>query len=178
MLSPDLPIQGSPPVRSFRPKENLFEDPALSAEPRNRDSGSFFAPYTSEVTADKVPRVSKTGKGGKPMKRLAYVATTLCVSVLLAFTTSAVAQEEEPVQDEVVVSIQDGYFDPADIVVAPGTTVWWVNEGNYPHNVTADNGLFDSGPLYPGDSFWVTFEGQGTVTYHCSPQMAGSVTVT
>jgi plastocyanin len=55
--------------------------------------------------------------------------------------------------------------------------VWWVNEGENPHNVTADDGLFDSGPLYPGDSYWVTFEGQGTVNYHCSPQMTGSVTV-
>jgi plastocyanin len=164
-------------VRSFRSKEKSLEDPALSAESRNRDSGSFFVPFTSEATADKVPRVSKKGKGGKPMKRLAYFATTLCVLVLLAFTTAAVAQEEEPVQDEVVVSIQDGYFDPAHIVVAPGTTVRWVNEGDLPHHVTADNGLFDSGPLYPGDSFRVTFEGQGTVTYHCSPQMAGSVTV-
>ena len=100
----------------------------------------------------------------------------LCVLVLLAFVT-AVGAQEETAQDEVVVTIQDGYFDPADIVVAPGTTVWWVNEGDYSHNVTADNGLFDSGPLSPGDSFWVTFEGSGTVTYHCSPQMAGSVTV-
>jgi len=77
----------------------------------------------------------------------------------------------------VVVSTQDGYFDPAPIVVAPGTTVRWVNEGEKPHNVTADDGLFDSGTLYPGDSYWVTFEGQGTVNYHCSPQMTGSVTV-
>jgi len=110
------------------------------------------------------------------MKQLAYFLTTHCVLVLLAFAGVAVAQEEEPAQD-VVVSIQDGYFDPADIVVTPGTTVWWVNEGNYTHHVTADNGLFDSGPLYPGDWYWVTFDGQGTVTYHCSPEMAGSVTV-
>ena len=111
------------------------------------------------------------------MKRLAYFSTMLCVLVLLAFVTVAVAQQPEAPAEEVVVSIQDNYFDPADIVVAPGTTVWWVNEGENPHNVTADNGLFDSGTLYPGDSFWVTFDGQGTVTYHCSPNMPGSVTV-
>lgn len=111
------------------------------------------------------------------MKRLAYFVTTLCVLFLLAFATVAVAQQEEATQDEVVVSIQDGYFDPADIVVAPGTTVWGVNEGDYPHNVTADDGLFDSGKLYPGDSCRVTFDGSGTVAYHCSPSMTGSVTV-
>ena len=109
------------------------------------------------------------------MKRLAYLLTMVSILVLLVFVAAAGAQQE-PAQD-VVVSIQDNYFDPADIVVAPGTTVWWVNEGENPHNVTADDGMFDSGPLYPGDSYWVTFEGQGTVNYHCSPQMTGSVTV-
>ena len=113
------------------------------------------------------------------MKRLVYLLTVLSILALLVFVAAAGAQQQhqETAQDEVVVSIQDGYFDPAAIVVAPGTTVWWVNEGDYPHNVTADDGLFDSGPLYPGDSYWVTFEGQGTVNYHCSPQMTGSVTV-
>lgn len=110
------------------------------------------------------------------MKRLAGFLTVLCVLVLLVSATVAGAQTEAPA-DEVVVSIRDNYFDPQDITVAPGTTVWWVNEGENPHNVTADNGLFDSGTLYPGDSFWVTFDGQGTVTYHCSPNMPGSVTV-
>ena len=50
----------------------------------------------------------------------------------------------------VAVSIWDNYFDPAGIVVAPGTTVEWVNEGANPHSVVTDNGLFDSGLLYPG----------------------------
>ena len=112
------------------------------------------------------------------MKRLVYLLTVLSILVLLVFVAAAGAQqEEETAQDEVVVSIQDGYFDPAHIVVAPGTTVRWVNEGEKPHNVTADDGLFDSGTLYPGDSYWATFEGRGTVNYHCSPQMTGSVTV-
>jgi plastocyanin len=114
------------------------------------------------------------------MKRLSYFATTLCVLVLLAFATAAVAQQqgEETAQGDVVgVSIRDNYFDPADIVVSPGTTVEWVNEGQNPHSVVADNGMFDSGLLYPGESYQVTFEGSGTVTYHCSPEMSGSVTV-
>ena len=113
------------------------------------------------------------------MKRLAYFATTLCVLVLLAFATAAVAQQgEETTQGDVVgVSIRDNYFDPADIVVSPGTTVEWVNEGQNPHSVVADKGMFDSGLVDPGESYQVTFEGSGTVTYHCSPEMTGSVTV-
>jgi plastocyanin len=114
------------------------------------------------------------------MKRLAYF-TTLCVLVLLAFATAAVAQQkqgEETAQGDVVrVAIRDNYFDPEHITVAPGTTVEWVNEGQNPHSVRADNGLFDSGLLQPGESYQVTFDGSGTVTYHCSPEMTGSVTV-
>ena len=45
--------------------------------------------------------------------------------------------------------------------------------------MTADDGSFDSGVLNPGDSYTVAFDGQGTVTYHCTihPEMRGSVTV-
>ena len=118
----------------------------------------------------------RRGKG-EPVKRLACFSPILCLLVLPAFVTVAGAQQSEAPPEEVVVSIRDNYFDPQDITVAPGTTVWWVNEGENPHNVTADNGLFESGTLYPGDSFWVTFDGQGTITYHCSPNMPGSVTV-
>jgi plastocyanin len=110
------------------------------------------------------------------MKRLVcLIAATLSVVAVLVFVPAVGAQQEDP--GVVRVSIQDGFFDPADIVVAPGTTVEWVNEGNNPHSVIADDGQFDSGLLNPGDSFRVTFFGQGTLTYHCSPSMAGSVTV-
>ena len=55
----------------------------------------------------------------------------------------------------------------------------WTNEGNEPHTVTADNGLFDSGVLYPGDSYSVQFDGMGTVSYYCTlhPSLTGGITV-
>src|SRR5215212_3497684 len=109
------------------------------------------------------------------MKRLACLIAALSIVSLLMFVPAAGAQQED--QGVVPVSIQDGYFDPADITVASGTTVMWTNEGYQPHTVTSDDGLFDSGLLYPGDSYWVTLYGQGTTTYHCSPSMAGSLTV-
>jgi plastocyanin len=110
------------------------------------------------------------------MKRLACLIAALAIVSLLMFVPVAGAQQED--QGVVVpVSIQDGYFDPADVTVASGTTVMWTNEGNAPHTVISDDGLFDSGMLYPGDSYWVTFYGQGTTTYHCSPYMTGSITV-
>ena len=84
-----------------------------------------------------------------------------------------------PIQDVASVAIADHYFDVADIAIEPGTTVLWVNEGKVPHTVTADDGSFDSGELYPGDSYIVTFLGSGRLSYHCQlhSQMVGSVTV-
>jgi plastocyanin len=77
------------------------------------------------------------------------------------------------------VFIRDYYFDLANVAVEPGSNITWTNEGNEPHTVIADNGLFDSGVLYPGDSYTVWFDGAGTVTYHCDlhPSMTGSVIV-
>src|SRR5215204_1491598 len=84
-----------------------------------------------------------------------------------------------PIKAVVSVSIADHYFEAANIAIEPGTTVVWVNEGKVPHTVTANDGSFNSGELYPGDSYIVVFLGAGVVSYHCQlhPQMVGSVTV-
>jgi plastocyanin len=77
------------------------------------------------------------------------------------------------------VDIDDHAFDPAQRNIAPGTRVMFINNDTEPHTATADNGLFDTGELEPGDSSWVSFEGAGTVTYHCElhPDMKGSIVV-
>jgi plastocyanin len=108
------------------------------------------------------------------VRQLSYLAT-LAILALLMLAPSAGAQD----QNVVTVPIRDFFFDPAEITVESGTTVMWVNEGSHPHTVTSDDGQFDSEALNPGDSFMVTFSGQGTLTYHCEihPSMTGSVTV-
>ncbi len=77
------------------------------------------------------------------------------------------------------VSIGDNFFEPAAATIDPGDSVTWTNNGAVPHTVTADNGLFDSGVLDPGESYTVDFDGQGTVTYYCTthPEMRGSLIV-
>jgi plastocyanin len=77
------------------------------------------------------------------------------------------------------VDIRDHAFNPAQLNVAPGTTVTFVNNDTEPHTATADNGLFDTGVLEPGSSFDVFFDGSGTVPYHCElhPHMQGSIVV-
>jgi len=77
------------------------------------------------------------------------------------------------------VDISNHAFNPAQLNVAPGTTVRFVNNDIEPHTATADNGLFDTGVLQPGSSFDVFLDGSGTVPYHCElhPDMQGSVVV-
>ena len=83
---------------------------------------------------------------------------------------------------QVVVTIRNFAFVPAEVQVAPGTTVVWVNcEGADidPHTSTADGGAWDSGFLRPGESYSRTFDEVGSFPYHCTPHpfMRGTVAV-
>jgi plastocyanin len=94
--------------------------------------------------------------------------------------TTAPAESTAPAPNSTTtVDIRDHAFNPAQLNVAPGTTVRFVNNDSEPHTATADNGLFDTGVLQPGSSFDVFLDGSGTVTYHCElhPDMQGSVVV-
>ena len=90
------------------------------------------------------------------------------------------------------VAIHDFYFEPAQLVIEPGTTVQWVNEGTTQHTVfaTSPAGTFLSGTLKPGESFTYTFPQRfprpspdrstvqpGMFRYICKihPEMKGSV---
>ena len=90
------------------------------------------------------------------------------------------------------VAIHDFYFEPAQLIIEPGTTVQWVNEGTTQHTVfaTSPAGAFLSETLNPGESFTHTFPQRfprpspdrstvqpGTFRYICKihPDMKGSV---
>ena len=93
---------------------------------------------------------------------------------------TASAPSPEPASSSTkTVDISNHAFNPAQLNVAPGTTVTFVNNDTEPHTATADNGLFDTGVLESGSSFDVFFDGNGTVTYHCElhPDMRGSIGV-
>src|SRR5919107_314892 len=70
-------------------------------------------------------------------------------------------------------------FDPAQLSIASGTTLKIVNTDIEAHTATADNDLFDTGVLKPGESKEVYFEGAGSVTYHDAlhPDRKGSIIV-
>ncbi|HEY3396223.1 MAG TPA: cupredoxin domain-containing protein [Armatimonadota bacterium] len=71
------------------------------------------------------------------------------------------------------VSMNDNAFDPQEVTVAAGSTVVWTNQGEHPHNVTADTGGGPkSGTIQPGESYqWVVPAGAvagAKYFYHCS----------
>lgn len=117
------------------------------------------------------------------MRRLSYLVALSILALLMFVPTAGAWQNQatmgQPTPRVWSVSIEDFYFDPPDAAIQPGDTIMWINEGNHPHTVTADDGSFDSGTLQPGQSFSWTFQDPGTVTYHCSihPFMMGSVSV-
>jgi plastocyanin len=80
-----------------------------------------------------------------------------------------------------VVRIVDFQFSPAQMNVAAGTTVTFVNcsAQSTEHSSTSDTGVWDSGLLARFATFDRTFTAVGTFPYHCTPHpfMQGTVVV-
>jgi len=126
------------------------------------------------------------------MKRVTGVSILLILAVILAACTTATptaapttsgggtgATGGTPVTASV--SMSQIKFVPETLTVAVGTTVTWTNEDTVQHNVTADDGTFDSGPIAPGGTFSFTFTTAGTYAYKCTihqPDMVGTIIVT
>lgn len=79
------------------------------------------------------------------------------------------------------VAVGNNFFSPADVSVAPGTTVTWRwAAGAVEHNVTFDDGQHSA--TQSSGTFPRTFATAGTFPYHCTIHgasvMHGTVTVT
>src|SRR5215204_2640329 len=107
---------------------------------------------------------------------------------LLMVAPNAAAQS----QKVATVAIRDFYFEPSQLIIEPGTTVQWVNEGTTQHTVLATSpaGAFLLETLDAGESFTHTFPQRfprpspdrstvqpGTYRYICKihPDMKGRV---
>src|SRR5215212_9153163 len=93
-------------------------------------------------------------------------------------TTPAEESTAAAPNDTTTVEIRNNAFNPAELHVAPGSTVTFVNNDNVPHTATSDTKLFDL-EIPPGVSYPVVLEGEGTVPYHCElhPEMKGTIVV-
>ena len=102
--------------------------------------------------------------------------------ILAAAGVTASADPSEPAAQASAaarVSMGDNFFKPAKLRVKPGTTVTWTNNGNNPHNATADNGSFRTGNLNAGQSRSATLRRLGKYPYVCTihPGMSGVLKV-
>jgi plastocyanin len=77
------------------------------------------------------------------------------------------------------IEIRNMHYNPANLTIAAGTTVTWVNKDESPHTVT-DKGLaFRSAALDTDERFSHTFMSPGEFTYFCTihPMMVGRIIV-
>ncbi|MBB6254643.1 cupredoxin domain-containing protein [Nitrospirillum iridis] len=96
----------------------------------------------------------------------------LVAMLLAALATVAKAETVE-------IRIDNFTFSPAEVHVAPGTTVVWVNADDIPHAVAANDKSFKSKVLDTEERYSRTVAGPGVIEYFCSlhPHMTGRIVV-
>lgn len=94
---------------------------------------------------------------------------------------------QSPAAGETTIIIENYSFNPPEITISRGTTVTWVNQDPFDHQVTNDatasyerGAIFRSDPLPKGESYAFTFNTSGTYPYYCAihPFMKATITVT
>jgi plastocyanin len=79
------------------------------------------------------------------------------------------------------VTIDNFTFSPAELTIAPGTRVVWVNHDDIPHTATSDANprSFSSPALDTDETFSFVFTTPGDYAYFCAihPHMRGKIVV-
>jgi len=100
--------------------------------------------------------------------------------------TTVTTPQPTTVAGNVTVAIQNFAFTPQKVTVTKGSTVTWVNQDAFEHEVVNDasgsnaaGAIFKSNSLGKGASYSFTFTSPGVYPYHCSihPSMTGTITV-
>ncbi|MGI0001239.1 MAG: cupredoxin domain-containing protein [Nitrososphaeraceae archaeon] len=113
---------------------------------------------------------------------LSIIGSILLTFGILSNPTISFSQQEPSSVIITLGAADEGNFEPfapRAINVMPGSIVSWTNEDMTSHTVTANNNLFDAGPISPRDTFENVFDTPGELGYHCSihPWMTGRVMV-
>ncbi|MDG3443908.1 cupredoxin domain-containing protein [Nitrospirillum amazonense] len=105
------------------------------------------------------------------MRTLMFAARVAAV-LFCALTGQAQAETVE-------IRIDNFTFSPAEVHVAPGTTIVWINADDIPHAVAANDKSFRSKVLDTEEKYSRTVAGLGTIDYFCSlhPHMTGRIIV-
>ncbi len=114
-----------------------------------------------------------------PITELRPLARRMVLRAATTLLVTALARRPSAAAEIATVVIANFTFAPAEIAVAPGTTVTWTNHDDIPHTVTSSDGAFKSRALDTDESFSFTFARSGSHQYFCSlhPHMVGAVTV-
>lgn len=110
--------------------------------------------------------------------RRLWLRMAVLVLVLVSFSfasSAALPAENKPVK----ISIINFQFTPAEVTIAPGESVTWVNDDGAPHGLEYNDGSSGKDLLLPGESYNRRFDQPGTYDYNCSvhPYMTGRVIV-
>ena len=108
---------------------------------------------------------------------------SVCLGLLLLLAACGGGQDsaETPIRTNRVDLPKSYRFEPAAIQVDAGTTVTWVNNDDFPHDVHLLTGEEVTKPLPVGGTATLTFQHPGEFRYECSlhpQQMQGKVVVT
>jgi plastocyanin len=78
-----------------------------------------------------------------------------------------------------LIRIRNFAFDPAQLTIPTGTTVYWISCDIDAHTSTSDTGVWNSPLLALNSTFSRRFDTAGTFPYHCTPHpvMTAMITV-
>ena len=113
-------------------------------------------------------------------RRLRIRMAVLGLLVVVGFSLAAWTALAAPVEGKATkVSIANFEFTPAEVTIALGESVTWVNDDGAPHGLEYHDGSAGKDLLLPGASYNRRFDQPGTYDYNCSvhPYMMGRVIV-
>ena len=112
---------------------------------------------------------------------LSAALTLLITLAVVVSTRPGLAANTADQSASAEVKIDNFSFSPANLTVAAGTTVTWINRDDIPHVVVSsdDPKVFKSKALDTDERFSFTFTKAGTYSYFCAihPKMTGQVIV-
>ncbi|MES2593413.1 MAG: cupredoxin domain-containing protein [Bacteroidota bacterium] len=89
-------------------------------------------------------------------------------ALVLLFALTACKKEDKGSPGVNEIWLEYKAYNPSQLVVAPGTTVTFINKDNANHSVTSANNIFDSGTVKSGSSYTYTFNDKGTFYFFCN----------
>lgn len=112
--------------------------------------------------------------------RAVVIAMLLGQIVGVMVALGSLSAEETKNDPKATITIDNFTFTPAELTIAKGTTITWINHDDIPHSVVENDKKFRSKALDTDDSYSFTFEMSGTFQYFCGlhPHMVGKVIVT